>query len=46
MDSFELSQWMAYYALQNRTEHPLQSTTQPTDISIDDEISMMREVLA
>ena len=45
MDSFELSQWMAYYALQNNpsTNEPIEPND---DLSVEDEISLMKEALA
>ena len=45
MDSYELSQWMAYYSLQNNTA-PKATAELSVELSDDDEINMMKEVLA
>ena len=45
MDSAELSEWMAYYSIQNEDVQPTQ-TKQKTNLSVEDEIALMKEGLA
>lgn len=45
MDSYELSQWVAYYALQNKSS--INAPEKPnTELSVEDEIALMKEALA
>jgi hypothetical protein len=45
MDSYELSQWMSYYAFQNNLSVP-ETVNSNNELSTEDEITLMKEALA